>query len=202
MVYAKQTRAEPERKLAEAKPERCNLQGKLIDCYAGSWQERAPSPGIPISFTQENPIPQPRSPLVFSVLFNAQIHRELDKPLSKDQKHRLRIKAKNQEKDQQLAVKDGQLAHLLSETEMLKQQILRTNDELAHLRSENEILKSVMEEQFARLRSQNEMLRSYYEQLARLISEIEMLRNNKDEQLARLIWEIEMLRKEIAFIKH
>ncbi|KAK8992831.1 hypothetical protein V6N11_048899 [Hibiscus sabdariffa] len=118
----------------------------------------------------------------------AQNHQELHKPLSKDQKYRQRLKAREQEKN-------GQRAKLISENKMLK-------DEVAQLRSDNKMLRSVTDEQFARLGLLNEMLISYYEQLARLISEIEMLRNNKDEQFASFIWEIEKLRKEIASIKH
>ncbi|KAK8992835.1 hypothetical protein V6N11_048903 [Hibiscus sabdariffa] len=43
---------------------------ELGDSGAISWQERAPSPGIPISFTQENLILRPPSPVFFSDYFD------------------------------------------------------------------------------------------------------------------------------------
>ncbi|KAK8474425.1 hypothetical protein V6N13_023920 [Hibiscus sabdariffa] len=222
------------------------------DCGGGSWQERAPSPDIdmPISFTQENSIRPPSSPLHFldyfddhtgcdevlnsewlhsggdwdwtisfsqdtesashlpqpiqgytegsimqpndlpssphlgSSIFNrlsdtpsssqtpldvgyplqpnelvshhqhlAQNHGAPQKNLSKDQRYRLRLKAKEQAKDYHI--------------KMLNQHILRMNGEVARLRSENE-----------------------------------MLRKNKDEQVTRLVEQIKMLIKEIKSIKH
>ncbi|KAK8618909.1 hypothetical protein V6N13_132886 [Hibiscus sabdariffa] len=42
----------------------------VADSGAISWQERAPSPGIPISFTQENLILRPPSPVFFSDYFD------------------------------------------------------------------------------------------------------------------------------------
>ncbi|KAK8989872.1 hypothetical protein V6N11_064286 [Hibiscus sabdariffa] len=190
---------------------------ELGDCGAVSWQERAPSPGIPISFTQENPILRPPSPIFFPDYFDGptgldemlypQIQGHADgsvqpndlfafsdnnsipspglpqqgdqlpmqsyvwpglsnfnhlldtpltlqtSPLSKHQKYRLRLKAKEQTKNRDI--------------EILKQQILMKD-----------------------------------EQLARLTWEIDMLKNNENKKIVRLTSEIEMLREEITSINH
>ncbi|KAK8474424.1 hypothetical protein V6N13_023919 [Hibiscus sabdariffa] len=178
--------------------------GSGSDCGGGSWQERAPSPGMPISFTQKNSIPAPRSPLHFSDYFDDSFVGSRQErtptplsqentissplspsslalfdslsplvelppvpgppnfnqlpdtssslqtpPLSRHQKYRLRLKAKEQATNRDM--------------EILKQQILMKD-----------------------------------KQLARLTWEI----NNKDEKIDRLISEIKMLKEKIASINH
>ncbi|XP_039026031.1 uncharacterized protein LOC120159515 [Hibiscus syriacus] len=125
--------------------------------------------------------PQP-SDLVSPHQHLAQNRQPLQRSLSKDQKYRLRLKEKEQKKDEQLAdfrlklaMKDEQLLRLISESGEKDIQLARLKSELAF-----------KDQQLAHLRSENEMLR-----------------NNKDEMIAHLISEIEMLRKEItSFIKH
>ncbi|KAK8618891.1 hypothetical protein V6N13_132869 [Hibiscus sabdariffa] len=87
----------------------------------------------------------------------------MERPLSRHQKFRLRKKEEEQAKDRDI--------------EMLNQQILIKDGEIALLRSEIEMQRSGKDEQLAHLRSENDMLRNNKdEQLARLRSEIEMLR--------------------------
>ncbi|KAK8608494.1 hypothetical protein V6N13_023916 [Hibiscus sabdariffa] len=258
-------RALPDNSSIQAKPSPClPQQGDQIlmqsytcpDSFPLGWQEREPSPGMPISFTQQNPILPPPSPVSFSDYFGdssprsrsrqereltpisrgntispppspslsalfdslsplvelppiqgpneydrfnqmlgsqtqdlrshsnfgssasssqasgdngyprqpnelashhqhlAQNHKAQPRKVSKDQRYRLRLKAKEQKKDEQLtnfrselAMKHEQLLHLISESGMkdmqlalLKSELASKDERIACLMSEIEML--------------------------------------------------------------
>ncbi|KAK8618910.1 hypothetical protein V6N13_132887 [Hibiscus sabdariffa] len=92
-----------------------------------------------------------------------QNHQANEKPLSKDKKYRLRVKAKQQAKDDyfemlehQSSIKDEHIACLLWEINILKN---NKDEEIALLRSEIEVLRNNKNEEIALLKSIIEMLR-------------------------------------------
>ncbi|KAK8618906.1 hypothetical protein V6N13_132883 [Hibiscus sabdariffa] len=178
----------------------CNSLLVSADCGGGgSWQGRAPSPGMPISFTQENSIRPPSSPLHFSDYFDD--HTGFDEVLNSEWLH------SGGDCTISFSQDEASASHLPQPMQGYTDgSIMQPNDLPNHPHLGSWTFNQLLELDTPP-NSQTPRDIGYPVQPNELVShhqhfENEMLRNNKDEQVARLVTKIEMLRKEIASIKH